>query len=71
MEDTPAETLANASNDVQEAEIENQNTEETVADVSASEPQDQEMKTEESTKGTIHYILATLINESGLLSEIL
>ena len=65
MEEAPAKAVANTSTDVQEAEMEEtvkETTEETVADVSASEPQDQEMKTEESTKGTIHYILATLIN---------
>merc|ERR1712223_611042 len=54
MEDTSTEQVENVSNDVQEAEMEetaNENdegTEEAAANVSVS--QDQEMKTEESTK---------------------
>merc|ERR1711997_1210051 len=56
MEDSPTEQVENVSNDVPEAEMEetaNENeegNEEAVANVSVS--QDQEMKTEESTKGT-------------------
>ena len=59
MEEAPAEAVANTSTDVQEAEMEEtakETTEETVADVSASEPQDQEMKIEESTKGIFRYL---------------
>ena len=59
MEDASTEQVENVSNDVQEAEMEetaNENdegTEEAVANVSVS--QDQEMKTEDSTKGKVTF----------------
>ena len=59
MEDASTEQVENVSNDVQEAEMEetaNENdegTEEAVANVSVSK--DQEMKTEESTKGKVTF----------------